>query len=47
MFKHILPNSMTPVLVQVALSIPGLILSQAALSYLGLGVPPPLPRGAR
>jgi peptide/nickel transport system permease protein len=43
MFKHVLPNSMTPVLVQAALTVPGLILSQAALSYLGLGVPPPTP----
>jgi peptide/nickel transport system permease protein len=43
MFKHVLPNSMTPVLVQAALAVPGLILGQAALSYLGLGVPPPTP----
>jgi peptide/nickel transport system permease protein len=43
MFRHVLPNSMTPVLVQAALVVPGLILSQAALSYLGLGVPPPTP----
>jgi peptide/nickel transport system permease protein len=43
MFKHVLPNSLTPVLVQAALAVPGLILAQAALSYLGLGVPPPTP----
>jgi peptide/nickel transport system permease protein len=43
MFRHVLPNSMTPILVSVALAVPGLILSQAALSYLGLGVPPPTP----
>jgi peptide/nickel transport system permease protein len=43
MFHHILPNSLTPVLVQAALAIPGVILAEAGLSYLGLGVPPPIP----
>ncbi|MCZ7545703.1 MAG: ABC transporter permease [Anaerolineae bacterium] len=43
MVQHVLPNSMTPVLVQAALAIPGVILAEAALSYLGLGVPPPTP----
>jgi len=43
MLHHILPNSLTPVLVQGALSIPGVILAEAGLSYLGLGVPPPIP----
>jgi peptide/nickel transport system permease protein len=43
MFRHVLPNSMTPVLVQAALAVPAVILAQAALSYLGLGVPPPAP----
>ncbi len=43
MLNHILPNSLTPVLVQGALSIPGVILAEAGLSYLGLGVPPPIP----
>ncbi len=43
MLVHILPNSLTPVLVQAALAIPGVILAEAGLSYLGLGVPPPIP----
>lgn len=43
MLKHVLPNSLTPVLVQAALAIPGVILAEAGLSYLGLGVPPPIP----
>jgi peptide/nickel transport system permease protein len=43
MFRHVLPNSLTPVLVQGALAIPGIILAEAGLSYLGLGVPPPHP----
>jgi peptide/nickel transport system permease protein len=37
MFRHILPNLLTPVIVYVTLSIGGVILSEAALSFLGLG----------
>lgn len=43
MFTHVLPNSLTPVLVAAALAIPGIILAEAGLSYLGLGVPPEYP----
>ncbi len=43
MTRHVLPNSLTSVLVEGALAIPGVILAEAALSYLGLGVPPPTP----
>ena len=43
MFKHVLPNCLTPLLVASALAIPGVILAEAGLSYLGLGVPPPTP----
>ncbi len=43
MFTHVLPNSLTPVLVSAALAIPGVILAEAGLSYLGLGVPPEFP----
>jgi peptide/nickel transport system permease protein len=43
MFVHILPNSLTSVMVEAALAIPGVILAEAGLSYLGLGVPPPIP----
>jgi peptide/nickel transport system permease protein len=43
MFRHVLPNCLTPVLVAGALDIPGVILAEAALSWLGLGVPPPAP----
>ena len=42
-FRHVLPNSITPVLVSLALAIPGVIVAEAGLSYLGLGVPPPYP----
>ena len=40
---HILPNSLTSVLVESALAIPRIILAEAGLSYLGLGVPPSIP----
>jgi peptide/nickel transport system permease protein len=43
MFRHVLPNSLTTVLVQAALAMPAVILAEAGLSYLGLGVPPPHP----
>jgi peptide/nickel transport system permease protein len=43
MFRHVLPNSLTSVLIHAALAVPGIILAEAALSYLGLGVPPPEP----
>lgn len=41
--KYILPNSLAPVIVQATLSTANAILSIAALSYLGLGIKPPLP----
>ncbi|MFI6788087.1 ABC transporter permease [Nonomuraea sp. NPDC050383] len=40
--RHVLPNSLTPVLVQVSLDAGGVILTGAALSYLGLGAQEPL-----
>ena len=43
MLRHILPNALTPILVSAALMIPGTIMGEAGLSYLGLGVPPPTP----
>ncbi|MFI6905900.1 ABC transporter permease [Nonomuraea sp. NPDC050394] len=39
--RHVLPNSLTPVLVQVSLDAGGVILTAAALSYLGLGAHEP------
>ncbi|SFL83121.1 ABC transporter permease [Halanaerobium salsuginis] len=43
MFKHILINSLAPLLVQVTLTAGGVILSASSLSFLGLGVQPPTP----
>lgn len=40
---HILPNSIQPLIVQASLGMAGAVLSEASLSFLGLGVPPPAP----
>jgi len=42
-FRHLLPNSMAPILVSVTLTVGGAILSEAGLSFLGLGVPSSTP----
>jgi peptide/nickel transport system permease protein len=42
-FRHILPNSVTPLIVQVSLDIGGVILTASALSFLGLGAQDPTP----
>ena len=36
--RHILPNSLTPVLIYGAVSVPGAMIAQAALSFLGVGL---------
>jgi peptide/nickel transport system permease protein len=41
-FRHILPNAMAPVLVALTLGVAGAILTESGLSFLGLGVQPPL-----
>ena len=43
MFLHILPNSLSPIIVQMTLGVGGAILFAAALGFLGLGVQPPAP----
>ncbi|WP_082726575.1 ABC transporter permease [Limnochorda pilosa] len=43
LFRHILPNSLTPLIVQGTLSIGVAILDAAALGFLGLGAQPPAP----
>ena len=40
---HILPNAIQPLIVQASLGMAGAVLSEAALSFVGLGVPPPAP----
>jgi oligopeptide transport system permease protein len=43
LLKHILPNTLAPVVVASTLGIPGAILYEAGISFLGLGVIPPMP----
>ena len=43
LLRHVLPNSITPVIVQVSLDVGGVILTAAALSFLGLGAQDPTP----
>jgi len=42
-FWHILPNIVQPILVQAAIGMAGVILAEATLSFLGLGIPAPSP----
>jgi len=42
-FRHILPNAMASVLVTATLGVAGAILTESALSFLGIGVQPPTP----
>ncbi|WP_050727567.1 ABC transporter permease [Vulgatibacter incomptus] len=41
--RHLLPNLLGPVVVQATFGVPGAMLSEASLSFLGLGVPPGTP----
>jgi peptide/nickel transport system permease protein len=43
LFRHVLPNSVTPIIVQVSLDVGGVILTASALSFLGLGAQDPTP----
>ncbi len=40
--RHILPNIIQPVIVQAAIGMAGAVLAEATMSFLGLGVPPPV-----
>ena len=42
-FRHVLPNSLTPLIVQASLDVGGIILTASALSFLGLGAQDPTP----
>jgi peptide/nickel transport system permease protein len=42
-FRHILPNAMGPILVQAAFAVAGAMLAEAALDFLGFGLPPGIP----
>lgn len=42
-WRHMLPNALSPLIVGLTLGIPGAIFSEAGLSFLGLGINPPTP----
>ena len=41
--RHILPNVVAPIIVQFSVWVPAIILAEASLSFLGFGIPPPIP----
>ena len=41
--RHILPNVVPALIIQFSVNMPGIILAEASLSYLGYGIPPPTP----
>jgi ABC-type dipeptide/oligopeptide/nickel transport system permease subunit len=41
--RHMLPNSLTPIVLAVTFGIPQLIFAEAALSFIGIGINPPMP----
>jgi len=43
LFRHVLPNTLAPILVAATLGVAGAILTESALSFLGIGVQPPTP----
>ncbi len=45
--RHLLTNTLSPIIVSVTLGIPGAILGEAGLSFLGIGINPPLPSWGR
>jgi ABC-type dipeptide/oligopeptide/nickel transport system permease subunit len=43
LLRHVLPNSLTPIVVAVSFGIPQAIFTEAALSFIGVGINPPTP----
>ena len=43
LLRHVLPNSLTPIVVAVTFGIPQAIFTEAALSFIGVGINPPTP----
>jgi peptide/nickel transport system permease protein len=41
--KHIIPNILSPLIVQASFSMGGIIIGESSLSFLGIGVPPDIP----
>ncbi|MGL5439882.1 MAG: ABC transporter permease [Filifactoraceae bacterium] len=42
LFKHLIPNAMGPIIISLTMSIPSAIFTEAFLSFIGLGIAPPL-----
>lgn len=47
LWRHLLPNSLSPVLIQASLSLAGVIIAESVLSFLGLGLPQGIPSWGR
>jgi peptide/nickel transport system permease protein len=43
LIAHVMPNAIQPLIVQASLGMAGAVLSEASLSFLGVGIPPPAP----
>jgi peptide/nickel transport system permease protein len=43
MFRHIVPNCLSPLIVMITMMLGGVILAEAGLSFLGIGITPPTP----
>ena len=43
LYRHVLPNTLAPLIVQVSLALSWSLLTEAGLSFLGLGTQPPMP----
>lgn len=43
LIRHVLPNIAAPLIISFSMSVPGVILGEAGLSFLGFGIPPPAP----
>ena len=43
MFTHVLPNALSPIVVAITFGIPEAIFTEAALSFIGVGINPPTP----
>ncbi|MDP6382435.1 MAG: ABC transporter permease subunit, partial [SAR324 cluster bacterium] len=46
-FRHILPNILSPIMVSATLGVANAIITESALSFLGLGFPPDFPTWGR
>ena len=42
LFRHLIPNTMGPIIVNLTFQVPDAVFTEAFLSYLGLGIPAPL-----